>query len=96
MFIAPGAPRENGYAEAFNGKVWDELLNVEEFTTLLEARVLGQAWRQVYNQQRPHRALGYATPTEYAAGSPRPASAALRRPENPTCAVDPTLTAPGT
>ncbi len=75
LYIAPWAPRENGYAEAFNGKVWDELLNVEEFTTLLEARVLGQ----VYNQQRPHSGLGYATPTEYAAGSPRPAFAAPAR-----------------
>jgi putative transposase len=96
LYIAPGAPWENGYAESFNSKVRDELLNVEEFATLLEARVLGQAWRREYNHERPHSSLGYVTPAEYAAGSLRPASAALRRPEDPTCAIDPTLTATGT
>jgi putative transposase len=33
-YIAPGAPWENGYAESFNSKVRDELLNAEEFASL--------------------------------------------------------------
>ena len=37
LFIEPGSPRENGYIESFNGKLRDELLNREIFTTLLEA-----------------------------------------------------------
>ncbi len=40
LFIEPGSPWENGYVESFNGKLRDELLNVEIFTTLLEAKIL--------------------------------------------------------
>src|SRR5262249_62157806 len=42
LYIEPGAPWENGYAEAFNSKLRDEPLEGEEFGSLLEARVLGQ------------------------------------------------------
>jgi len=95
LYIAPGAPWENGYAESFNSKVRDELLNVEEFGSLLEAKVLAKEWRRDYNQVRPHSSLGYRTPAEYGAMVPRADSAALRRPEEPSETVDPTLTAPG-
>ena len=40
LFIEPSSPWENGYIESFNGKLRDELLNREVFTTLTEARVL--------------------------------------------------------
>jgi transposase InsO family protein len=46
LFIKPGSPWENGYVESFNGKLRDELLNGERFTTLLEAKVLIANWRQ--------------------------------------------------
>ena len=62
LFIEPGSPWENGYLESFNGKLRDELLNGEVFTTLLEARVLIEQWRKEYNQVRPHSALGYRAP----------------------------------
>lgn len=62
LFIEPGSPWENGYVESFNGKLRDELLNGEIFTTLKEAQVLIAAWRQHYNQQRPHSSLGYRPP----------------------------------
>ncbi len=39
LYIAPGAPWENGYAESFNSKVRDELLNTEEFGSVAEAKV---------------------------------------------------------
>ena len=96
LYIAPGAPWENGYAESFNGKVRDELLNAEEFGSVLEAKVLAKEWRQDYNHVRPHSSLGYRTPAEFGASCPRADSAALRRPEDTTVTVDPTLTAPGT
>jgi putative transposase len=96
LYIAPGAPWENGYAESFNSKVRDELLNAEEFASLLEARVLAQEWKREYNQVRPHSSLGYRTPAEYGEMVPRADSAALHRPEEPSVTVDPTLTAPGT
>jgi len=62
MFIEPGSPWENGYIESFNGKLRDELLNREVFTTLEEARVLIEQWRREYNQVRPHSTLGYRPP----------------------------------
>ena len=37
LYIEPGSPWENGYIESFNGRLRDELLNVEVFDTLLEA-----------------------------------------------------------
>jgi putative transposase len=95
LYIDPGAPWENGYAESFNGKVRDELLNAEGFGSVPEARVLAREWRRDYNHVRPHSALGYRTPAEFGAMAPRADSAALRRPEEPSVTVDPTLTAPG-
>jgi putative transposase len=62
LFIEPGSPWENGYVESFNGKMRDELLDREIFTTLEEARVLITAWRKEYNQVRPHSSLGYLPP----------------------------------
>jgi hypothetical protein len=51
--------------ESFGGRLRDELLAVEAFTTLLEAQVLVEDWRIEYNTLRPHSALGYLTPTDY-------------------------------
>jgi putative transposase len=62
LFIERGSPWENGYIESFNGKLRDELLNREIFTTLEEARVLIEQWRREYNKLRPHSALGYRPP----------------------------------
>jgi putative transposase len=62
LFIEPGSPWENGYIESFNGKLRDELLNREIFTTLFEAKVLIADWRKEYNEVRPHSALGYRPP----------------------------------
>jgi len=62
LFIEPGSPWENGYIESFNGKMRDELLNRELFTTLKEAQILIGNWRREYNEFRPHSALGYRPP----------------------------------
>jgi transposase InsO family protein len=62
LFIEPGSPWENGYAESFIGKLRDELLNGEIFTSLLEAKVLIENWRIEYNHVRPHSSLGYRPP----------------------------------
>ena len=62
LYIEPGCPWENGYVESFNGKLRDELLNGEIFTTLTEARVLIERRRQEYNTMRPHSSLGYRPP----------------------------------
>jgi putative transposase len=62
LFIEPGSPWENGYIESFNGKLRDELLNREVFTTLMEAKILIEQWRMDYNHIRPHSSLGYRPP----------------------------------
>jgi IS30 family transposase len=96
LYIEPGAPWENGYGESFNGKVRDELLNAEEFGSVLEAKVLAKEWRQGYNHVRPHSSLGYRTPAEFAALCARPNSAPLRRSGHTSKPVDGTLLPPGT
>jgi len=85
-FIRPGKPTDNGYIESFNGKFRDECLNQFWFVNLLEARERIEAWRQDYNQQRPHSSLGYQTPTQFAAqaaarGASPPTPLALPKPE---------------
>ena len=67
LFIEPGSPWENGYIESFNGKLRDELLNREMFTTLNEAKILIEQWWKEYNQVRPHSSLGYRPPAPEAA-----------------------------
>lgn len=66
LFIEPGSPWENGYIESFNGKLRDELLNREIFTTLTEAKILIEQWRREYNHVRPHSALRYRPPAPQA------------------------------
>ena len=61
-FIKPGSPWENGYNESFNGKLRNELLNRESFSTLREVQVLTEDWRKHYNHERPHSALGGRPP----------------------------------
>jgi len=67
LYIKPGSPWENGHIESFHDKFRDEHLNRELFGSLLEAKVLVEAWRIEYNQKRPHSSLGYQTPEEFAA-----------------------------
>ena len=67
LYIEPGSPWENAYSETFNSRFRDELLDREEFSSLLEAKVLAGDYREYYNHRRPHSALGYQTPAEFGA-----------------------------
>jgi transposase InsO family protein len=101
LYIAPGAPWENAYSESFHSRLRDELLDRELFTSVLEARVLMEDYRQEYNQRRPHSALGYVPPAAFAArcraaGCAPQRRAPLRPPPSPTGIMDPTLIATGT
>ncbi len=78
LFIEPGSPWENGYVESFNGKFRDEFLNGEMFYTLMEAKILIERWRRIYNGLRPHSALGYRPPAPEAILPLPPGSATLR------------------
>ena len=66
LFINPGSPWENGYIESFNDKLRDECLNREVFKNGKEAQAIVEAFRQEYNNYRPHSSLGYLTPAEFA------------------------------
>ena len=74
LYIEPGSPWENGFAESFHSRLRDEFLAMEEFESLRAAKVLTSAWQRDYNEYRPHSSLGYMTPVEYgrscAAGAP--------------------------
>lgn len=67
LYIEPGSPWENGYAESFHSRLRDEFLAREVFENLPAARALTAAWREDYNHHRPHSSLGYVTPVEFAA-----------------------------
>ncbi len=80
LYIAPASPWENAYAESYHARLRDEMLEREEFATLPQAQALLEIWREEYNQERPHSALGYKTPEAFAAACrAEPCSATLRR-----------------
>jgi hypothetical protein len=104
LFIEPGSPWENAYVESFNGKLRDELLNLELFLSLDEAKYVAERWRLDYNHHRPHSALNWMTPAAFAASCPSavdgpgcaaPGSAAPRPPQHTPNATE-TLTPSGT
>ena len=66
LYIEPGAPWENAYSETFISRLRDELFDREVFANLKEAKVLAGDYREHYNHRRPHGALGYLTPEEFA------------------------------
>ena len=77
-YIEPGSPWQNGFVESFNSRFRDECLNCEEFSTVQEARVVIEHWRQTYNHRRPHGSLDGLTPAAFASRcSASPSVAAL-------------------
>jgi transposase InsO family protein len=66
FLIEPGKPNQNAYIESFNGRFRDECLNEHWFTSLQHARVIVEAWRREYNEERPKKSLGGLTPVAYA------------------------------
>ncbi len=65
LFIEPGKPWQNGKGESFNGKLRDECLSREWFSSVAEAQVVIEGWRKFYNEERPHSSLEYLTPREF-------------------------------
>jgi putative transposase len=65
IFSRPGKPVDNAFVESFNGRLRDECLNANWFYSLPEAKELIEAWIKDYNEERPHSALGGATPMEF-------------------------------
>lgn len=65
LFIGPGKPWQNGKGESFNGKLRDECLSREWFSSVKEAQIVIEGWRKFYNEERPHSSLEYLTPLEF-------------------------------
>lgn len=65
LYIDPGCPWQNGFAESFNGRLRDECLNMLAFHSVAEARVAVEGFRRQYNEERPHSRLAYRTPVEF-------------------------------
>ena len=65
-YIQPGKPVQNAFAESFNGRLRDELLNETLFHSIRHARLVLEAWRLDFNACRPHSRLGWLTPQEHA------------------------------
>jgi len=65
-FSRPGKPTDNARVESFNGRLRQECLNANWFLSLDDAKAKIAAWRTYYNESRPHSALDWATPTEFA------------------------------
>ena len=78
-FIAPGKPTQNAFVESFNGRFRDECLNEHWFLNLADARRIIEAWRIDYNSNRPHSALGYATPNDFASSQQGHAAAVMTK-----------------
>lgn len=64
--IEPGKPNQNAFVESFNGRLRDECLNEQVFTSVLHARTVIETWRRDYIEERPKKALGGLTPAAYA------------------------------
>ena len=61
-----GRPWENGYAERLIRTLKEEEVHLNDYEDITEARErIGHFITQVYNQKRPHSALGYLTPVEF-------------------------------
>jgi putative transposase len=109
LYVAPGSPWQNGYAESLHSRLRDELLAREVFESLAAARKLAAAWKEDDNHVRPHGSLGYLTPAEFAvrdapsapagggacaAGAPRTSPPPRTRTLKPN--PNPTFITPGT
>ena len=66
-FSRPGKPTDNAFIESFNGRLRQECLNQNWFTSIDDARQIVETWRQDYNEYRPHSSLGQLTPSEFVA-----------------------------
>ena len=67
-FSRPRKPTDNALVEFFNGRLRDECLNTNTnwFLSLDDAKRKIEAWRQHYNESRPHTSLGFVLPSVFA------------------------------
>lgn len=64
-FSRPGKPTDNAFIESFNARLRTECLNASWFLSLDDARQRLSEWKEEYNTERPHSALGNLTPNAF-------------------------------
>ena len=69
--ITPGCPQQNGRHERFHRTLHEELTCTPAATLAAQHQAF-QAFRQMYNEERPHAALGGQVPASIYTSSPRP------------------------
>lgn len=65
--IQKGKPQQNAIIERFNKTFREDILDAHKFFSMAHMRELTCDWIYSYNDDRPHEALNYKTPNEYAA-----------------------------
>jgi putative transposase len=64
-FITPYTPEQNGMIERFFRSLKEECVWQHNFSSFTEARRAVRRWIRWYNEERPHQALAYKSPTEF-------------------------------
>jgi len=64
QYIQPGHPQQNAYIERYNRTVRYDWLNQHLFSSLDEVREYATKWLWVYNNERPHTAIGGIPPRQ--------------------------------
>jgi transposase InsO family protein len=83
----PYHPQTQGKVERFHGTMQGELLAGRRFADLADLQTALGAWRDEYNYERPHEALGQARPVSRYQASARPRPADLPPAEYPAGAT---------
>ena len=68
----PHHPQTQGKLERLHRTLWAEVVGIRELPDLATAQARFEAWRTVYNCQRPHQALDHAVPASRYQPSARP------------------------
>ncbi len=72
-FSRRGKPVDNTLVEAFHGSLRRECLSQHWFISIAEAERILTAWRQDYNNTRPHSSLQNEPPAHFRARALQPA-----------------------
>lgn len=80
----PYHPQSRGKNERFHRTLKAEIFALRRFDDLATVQRAFDAWREIYNFERPHEALGQAVPAERYRPSPRPMPERVPAPEYDT------------